>query len=120
MTKKEQAIELCMGFPGAYRDLPFDDNFVAMRHASNRRIFALIYDYEGQVRVNVKADPERIYDYREAFPAVTPGYHMNKNHWNTITLDGSMPDEAIAALVAESFDLTKPKTPGHGVKKPKK
>ena len=120
MRTKEDVAQFCLGFAGAYRDLPFDDNFIAMRHAGNKRIFALIYDHEGQVRVNVKADPERIYDYREAFSAVTPGYHMNKNHWNTITLDGSMTDEEIAVLLAESFDLTKPKIPRHGAKNNKK
>ena len=60
MRTKEEAVELCLGFAGAYRDLPFDDNFIAMRHAGNKRIFALIYDHEGSVRINVKADPEHI------------------------------------------------------------
>ena len=120
MTTKAQAVELCLGFAGAYEDHPFDENFVAIRHAGNKRIFALVYDLDGQARINVKADPKHIYDYREAFPAVTPGYHMNKNHWNTITLDDSMTDEEILALVGESFDLTKPKTPRNGIKKAKK
>lgn len=117
MRTKEEAAEACLGFAGAYRDMPFDDNFIAVRHAGNKRIFALIYDLEGQVRINLKADPAHIYDYREAFSAVTPGYHMNKNHWNTVTLDGTMTDEEILFLMAESFDLTKPKTARNGLKK---
>ena len=55
--------------------------------------------------VNLKCDPERAIELREQFAAVTPGYHMNKKHWNTVTLDGTIPPRDIFAMIDHSYEL---------------
>lgn len=102
-------IAFCLSFPGAYEDYPFSDsNWTVMRHRENRRTFALVYDREGLVRINVKCDPMQAEFFRQVYPSVTPGYHMNKTHWNTLTLDGSIPDRELQGMIADSFHLTLP------------
>ena len=82
-----------MSFPDVYVDTPFHDpNWVLVRCRKNKRAFLWTYEYQGQMRINVKADPEWIDFWRKAYEAVIPGYHQNKKHWNTVILDGSVPD----------------------------
>jgi len=69
------------------------------------KMFALLWAEDTPPRLNLKCDPFHAELLREAFPAVTPGYHMNKRHWNTIALDGSVPDEDLKAMIDESYDL---------------
>ena len=75
----------------------------------NKKTFALIYDKDGYVWINVKCDPEWREFWRNAFESVVPAYHMNKTHWNSIILDGSVPDKDIQRMIGESYDLTKGK-----------
>ena len=72
----------------------------------NKKTFALIYDKDGYVWINVKCDPEWREFWRNAFESVVPAYHMNKTHWNSIILDGSVPDKDIQRMIGESYDLT--------------
>lgn len=100
-------IDHCLTFAGAYEDYPFtDSNWTVMRHRESGKTFALIYERQGYVHINVKCEPMQADFYRQAYASVTPGYHMNKTHWNAITLDGSIPDEEIASMIGESFHLT--------------
>lgn len=103
-------IEFCKSLgEDVFEDYPFDDgNWAVMRHRSNKKGFAFLYEYQGRLQVNVKCDPEWTSFWRNAFEAVLPGYHMNKAHWNTIVLDGSVPDKEIMTMVEESFQLTRP------------
>ena len=78
-----------------------------MRHNSSKHAFAWIYEREGNIWINVKCDPEWIEFWRNAFAAVVPGYHQNKKHWNSLILDGSIPDQDIERMINESYDLTK-------------
>lgn len=73
----------------------------------NKRAFLWTYEYQGQMRINVKADPEWIDFWRKAYEAVIPGYHQNKKHWNTVILDGSVPDGEVKRMIAESYDLVR-------------
>ena len=57
------------------------------------------------MNLNVKVDPEKAYFWRRIYQAVVPGYHQNKDHWNTIILDGSIPDKDVKQMIAESYDL---------------
>ena len=63
------------------------------------------YERNGYLNLNVKTDPEWRDYWRSAFPSVIPGWHQNKDHWNTIILDGSIPDEAVRKMIAESYEL---------------
>lgn len=67
-------------------------------------MFALT-DLEQFESVNLKCDPEQAMQLREEFPAVLPGYHMNKKHWNTVLMDGSIPDKTIRSWIDDSYDL---------------
>lgn len=81
---------------------PFDDTTLVMKVKG--RMFALINLNENP-SVNLKCDPELAIELRERYSSVLPGYHMNKQHWNTIALDGSIPTEKIKQWVDHSYDL---------------
>ena len=109
MTRQE-AVAACLEFPFAYEDHPFDDhNWTVMRHQGNKKIFAAIFQREGRMWINVKAEPLAGDFWRRTYPAVVPAYHMNKTHWISIILDGTMSDREILRLIQDSFTLTAPK-----------
>lgn len=108
METREEIIRYCKTFPDIYEDYPFhDDNWTVMRCAKNKRSFAYIYERNRKIWVNVKCSPEWISFWQNAFPSVVPGYHMNKKHWNSLILDGTIPDEDIKRMLAESYDLVR-------------
>ena len=110
MTTREQAIACCCALPFVYVDYPFDDpNWTTVRHEQNKKIFAMIFQRQGHIWINVKAEPAWGDFWRKAFPAVVPAYHMNKQHWISIILDGSMQDADIERLISDSYALTAPK-----------
>ncbi len=104
---RDEAIAACMKLPGVYEDYPFNDfNWTVMRHESNRKMFAAIYRREGSIWMNLKAEPLRGDFLKSVFPAVVPAYHMNKTHWISVILDGSVPDADILRMIEESHRLT--------------
>lgn len=106
MTTREEALTYGLSFEDTYSDMPFHDpNWVLVRYKRNKRAFLWTYEYQGQMRINIKVDPEWRDFWRSAFAAVLPGYHQNKEHWNTVILDGTVPDEDIRRMIAESYDL---------------
>lgn len=110
MTERGKAIEYCLTLAGAYEDYPFSDtNWCVIRHRGNKRVFAWIFRREGKIWINVKSHPQWRDFWRSAFESVIPGYHMNKEHWNSIILDGTIPDKDIKTMINESYELTKPK-----------
>lgn len=89
--------------PGAVESFPFDNTtFVAK---VGGKMFALFNIDDVPPRVNLKCLPEQAEVLRELYPAVRPGYHMNKRHWNTVVLDGSLPDDDIIDMIDESYKL---------------
>jgi predicted DNA-binding protein (MmcQ/YjbR family) len=71
----------------------------------------LLMGIDGEdLRFNVKCDPDKAIELREEFPCVLPGYHMNKKHWNTIVVDGSVSVKQLKEWIDHSYDLVKPKT----------
>ncbi len=68
-------------------------------------MFALSHLDGEPLQVSVKCDPEFAVQLRASYPAIGPGYHLNKRHWNTITLDGSVADELVGELLGDSYDL---------------
>ncbi len=84
-------------------EFPFDEYVLVFK--VNEKIFILISTNDHPVTINLKCDPERAIELREQYPSVEPGYHMNKKHWNTVTLDGSIPPKEIFAMIDHSYDL---------------
>lgn len=106
MNNREEVIKYCLAFHDVYEDYPFhDSNWAVMRLKKNKKSFAMVYIRNDQLCVNVKCDPEWIHVVRQAFSSVLPGYHMNKKYWNTLILDGSIPDKDIKRMIGESYDL---------------
>ena len=106
MRKREEIIPFCLTFPDTYEDYPFHDpNWAVIRCRKNRKVFAWIYDREGYLCVNVKCEPEWRDFWRQAFPSVIPGFHLNKKFWNTIILDGTVPEKDIKRMIGESYDI---------------
>jgi predicted DNA-binding protein (MmcQ/YjbR family) len=83
------------------QDYPFGDDVLVLRVAG--KIFALI-PLDASPRVNLKCDPAWAELLRQTYPAVTPGYHMNKTHWNTVMLDGTIPDDEVLEMVDHSYE----------------
>jgi predicted DNA-binding protein (MmcQ/YjbR family) len=113
MTRQE-IIDYCLTFPAAYEDYPFagipgEGETAVMRHRANKKSFALIMRHNGQLYLNLKCDPFEAYFLRQAFDGIIPGWHMNKEHWNTIIIGSDVPDEEIKRQIEQSYDLIKPK-----------
>ena len=106
MTTRQEALSFGMTFKDVYQDTPFHDpNWILVRYKKNKKAFLWTYEYEGQMRINIKVDPQWRDFWREAYAAVIPGYHQNKEHWNTIVLDGTIPDADVRKMIYESYEL---------------
>ena len=105
MTTREEALEYALSFPDSYQDAPFhDDNWQLVRVNGSKKAFLWTYERNGYINLNVKATPDTRDLMRMAYASVVPGWHQNREHWNTIILDGTVPDEAIKQMIAESYD----------------
>jgi predicted DNA-binding protein (MmcQ/YjbR family) len=91
----------CLALPGAVEERPFPDPDVVTFKVGGK-IFA-ITRFEG--RVSLKCDPDLAEQLRLTYPAITPGYHLNRRHWNTVELDGSLPNGMVADLIEDSYAL---------------
>ena len=100
----EAVREYCRRKPHATEDLPFGDGALAIRVGG--KMFALIILDKDPPRVNLKCDPALALRLRQKYPAlVIPGFHMNKRHWNTVVLDGSIPDEDLRGMIDHSYKM---------------
>ena len=108
MNRKE-LITCCLAFPGVFEDYPFDGNWTCMRHNGNRKIFAFIYERDGRLCANLKCEPIRADFLRRVYTGVSAGYHMNKEHWNTVVIGGDVPRNELLEMIRHSYGLTKPK-----------
>ena len=106
MTTREEAIAYGLTFPDTYMEMPFKDtNWQLIRVKESKKAFLWVYEREGYINLNVKVSPEWRDFWRKAFKSVIAGWHQNKEHWNTIILDGSIPEKDIKAMIAESYAL---------------
>jgi predicted DNA-binding protein (MmcQ/YjbR family) len=94
--------EYCISKKGVTEEFPFDNQTLAFKVGS--KIFALT-DVENFRSVNLKCDPERAIELREAYPGIIPGYHMNKKHWNTVAMDQNIPQKLKKELIDHSYEL---------------
>jgi len=101
--------DYCLSLPGTSEEFPFGPDTSAFKVAT--KIFALSRLSEHPLRVSLKCDPSLAEELRRAHEAVIPGYHLNKRHWNTVIIDGSLPDEIISDMVEDSYDLVVSKLP---------
>lgn len=108
MTKQE-LIDYCLTYPSALEDYPFDEHSAVLKHRGNSKMFALIGVRNGTTYINLKCEPMRADFLRGVYQSVSPGWHMNKVHWNTITLGGDVPEADLHEMIQHSFHLTKPK-----------
>ena len=95
--------EHCLSFTGAEETFPFGPRVSVFKVAG--KMFALSQLGADSLRVSVKCEPELAAALRGAHAAVLPGYHLNKRHWNTVIIDGSLPDDAVRHMVEDSYDL---------------
>lgn len=87
---------------GVTEDFPFDDETLVMKVCN--KMFVL-FGSEKPLRINLKCDPVTAIGLREKFKSIIPGYHMHKKHWNTVIIDGSIPDEIILGMIDDSYEL---------------
>lgn len=95
--------EYCLAKPATEETLPFGPDALVFKVAG--KMFLLIALDEEPLRFNAKCDPEQAEELRERYPCVQPGYHMNKKHWNTITIDGSVSSAILKQWIDHSYDL---------------
>lgn len=98
----EELRDYCLSLPATSEDLPFDETSLVFK--VGKKMFVLT-DLEGPFWINIKCDPAKAIELRERYPAVRPGFHMNKKHWNTIEVDGSVSDDLLRQWIKESYDL---------------
>jgi len=89
--------------PYVTEGFPFDD--VTLVFKVKMKIFMLVSLDTEPASINLKCDPELALDLRERYESVTPGYHMNKKHWNTVIVDGKVPSKEILKMIDDSYDL---------------
>jgi predicted DNA-binding protein (MmcQ/YjbR family) len=93
----------CLRQPGAREEFPFGPETAVFKVSG--KIFAISRLDDASLGVSVKCEPDLAVALRETYPAITPGYHLNKRHWNSIAIDGSLPDQLVRDLVEDSYDL---------------
>lgn len=96
----------CLDKPGVVEDYPFDTETAVFKVGG--KIFAL-QSATKPITVNLKCDPVRALILRQDHPEITPGYHMNKKHWNTLDLTGNLKNDLITELIDHSYELVRPK-----------
>ncbi|HHO56452.1 MAG TPA: MmcQ/YjbR family DNA-binding protein [Trueperaceae bacterium] len=99
----EDLRQYCATKAGSKEDFPFDNNTLVFKVMN--KIFALTNITWSELKVNLKCEPEFAELLREKYQAIVPGYHMNKKHWNTVTIDGSIPNSELLQLIDHSYDL---------------
>lgn len=98
-----EAIDLCLSLPGAEETTPFGPDVLVYKVSG--KVFALTDPGDFPPRMNLKCDPARAISLREEYESITPGYHMNKRHWNTVRVDRSVPASLVRDLIQHSYDL---------------
>jgi len=96
--------EYCLSKKDVTESFPFGDDTLVFKRSG--KIF-LLANLDGDLSVNIKCDPALAIELRERYYSVVPGYHMNKKHWNTVMLDGSIPDSEVFEWIDHSYDIVK-------------
>lgn len=99
----EEAIGVCLGLRESEETTPFGPEVLVYKVRG--KMFALANPDDVPARMNLKCEPERALELRDEFEGITPGYHMNKKHWNTVLLDGSVPGDLVREMIEDSYRL---------------
>jgi predicted DNA-binding protein (MmcQ/YjbR family) len=100
---RDEVLAICLSLPAAEETYPFGEEVAVIKVCG--KMFALVPLSEDPGSVNLKCDPSQALELREAYAGIRPGYHQNKRHWNTVDLDGSVEDDVVRGLIADSYDL---------------
>lgn len=103
----EELQTYCLSLPDVEEMLPFGPDTLVYKVSG--KIFLLVGLESTPLQFNVKCEPEKALELREAYPSVIPGYHMNKKHWNTVIVDGSISTNILKEWIRDSYQLVKPK-----------
>lgn len=103
----KEVIAYCLSKPEANEDYPFGPEPSVIKVGN--KTFAILTLKSSKGYISLKCDPFIAETLRQQYPSVQPGYHLNKQHWNTVKLDGSVPDSEILWMVNHSYDLVKRK-----------
>jgi predicted DNA-binding protein (MmcQ/YjbR family) len=99
----EQLRDYCLSKPGAEESFPFDNDTLVFKVSGKIFLFASLD--ASPLQFNVKCDPEKAIELRENYSCILPGYHMNKKHWNTIIVDGTLSREQLQEFINDSLEL---------------
>ena len=99
----EQFREYCLGKPHVTEGTPFGETVLVFKVGG--KMFALASLDDLPAKVNLKCDPDRALELRDRYEEVQPGYHMSKKHWNTVQLEGTIPNAEIRQMIDHSYDL---------------
>ncbi len=103
MLTREEVRDYILSQQGAFEDFPFGDDIPVFKVGN--KMFALLNSNKDIMSVNLKGDPDEALYLRDTFEAIIPGYHMNKKHWNTVYVDGSLTDDMVKELIDKSYKL---------------
>ncbi len=109
LVLRDRVIAACGGMPGAVEDYPFGAEVAVFKVAG--KMFALVAMGPPPGGVSLKCDPDLAVALRRRYAAITAGYHLNKRHWNTVTLDGSVPEDELLDLIDHSYELVVARLP---------
>lgn len=98
----EELREFCLSFKGAGENFPFDEEILVFSVKGKMFCLTNINQYE---RINLKCDPDEAIELREQYAEVTAGWHMNKKHWNSVRIDGKIPNKLLKTWIVNSYDL---------------
>lgn len=108
--EKQDIIKYCLdNFDNVYLDYPFDDNWAAIRHNKNKKTFVFIFEKDNNCWLNIKFNPEECDFFKSVYNFILPAYHMNKQHWNSVILNGDVPLNELFNMLENSYNITKPK-----------
>lgn len=106
MKTREEVLKYGLSFADSYQEAPFhDQNWQLVRYKGNKKAFLWTYERDGHLNLNVKVDPAKAWFWRDIYKSVIPGYHQNKDHWNTIIMDGTVSENDIKLMIEESYEL---------------
>ena len=122
MHTRQEVLDMALALPGAVPDMPFDEDFdtTVLRHGETGKWFGIVMKVprakvglsgeDATEILNLKCDPMLSYGLRQTHPDILPAWHMNKQHWISVRLEGDVPEDVLQSLVEMSYDLTRKKS----------